>query len=359
MQNGFQMLLHGYDTVQVAYSLFPRGRERIDFDLLAKERERVRTSRRKDPVAIKLGDEEFLLEGHGSASGYPFIMTNSRFRIEFGEFNTPNFFITFQSQALWSESAAALHERFLQWAGSVGYSPSRDERLSRVDFAFDYHLPELDFDETNFVSRSTKDSKYRENGKLQSLTFGRDRIVMRFYDKVAEIRQQSGKVWFYELWKQEKDVWRVEWQVRKDALKEFGIRTFGDLEARKGDLLSYLVGEHDTLRVRTADSNPSRWPLHPVWEDLLRQIEEFGCSGAGKFDGMAVVLEERLIRMAISIYGYMKRVAAIQCVQEDKEEVHPSEALEIIKKRILRLHEPLSWECDVDKRTKEIRLGRW
>ena len=359
MGEGFQFLLDGFDTIQCAYFLTSENGGQIDFDQLAKEREYIRASKRKEPVTVKLGSEEFLLEGHGSGSGYPFIMSNRSFKIEFGEFNNPNFFVTFPSHALWADSAFVLHERFLEWAESVKYFPHRSENLSRVDFCFDYLLPELDFDESNFLSRSTKDSKYRENGKLQSLTFGRDRIVMRFYDKVAEIKQQSAKVWFFDLWKREEDVWRIEWQVRKDALKDFRIRCFDDLETRKGDLLSYLADEHDSLRIKTGDSNPSRWPLHPLWENLQGRIQEFGRSGADSIEGMEAVLEERLIRMAISVYGYMKRVAAIKSVREQVESVPLSEALGVITERIVSLHEPFSWELDVHRRVQEIRLGRW
>ncbi len=358
-QHGFHMLLNGIDTIQCAYFLLPEGSGGIDFDLLGKERESIRTLRRKESLPVKLGNGEFLLQGYGSSSGYPFVMTNADFRIEFGEFNSPSFFVTFQSSALWRESASLLHVKFLEWADSVHYLPYKEESLSRVDFCFDYHLPEIDFDESHFVSRSVKDSKYRENGRLQSLTYGKGSVVMRFYDKVAEIEQQSNKAWFHKLWGQEKDIWRIEWQVRKDVLRQFGIRTFHDLEELKGDLLAYLGKEHDSLRVKNKDSNTSRWPLHPLWQDLLSQISRFDCFGIDRIDGRAAVLEERLTRMAISLYGYMKRVAAIKCVQERKDKMLLGDTFESIRRRILNIHEPFSWELDVKRRTKEIQLGKW
>lgn len=125
------------------------------------------------------------------------------------------------------------------------------------------------------------------------------------------------------------------------------------------DLLAYLGKEHDSLRVKNKDSNTSRWPLHPLWQDLLSQISRFDCFGIDRVDGRAAVLEERLTRMAISLYGYMKRVAAIKCVQERKDKMLLGDTFESIRRRILNIHEPFSWELDVKRRTKEIQLGKW
>ncbi|MDD3293571.1 MAG: hypothetical protein PHG20_02660 [Geobacteraceae bacterium] len=228
-----------------------------------------------------------------------------------------------------------------------------------MDYCFDYHLPEIDFDEDSFVSRSSKDSQYRENGKVQTFTLGKGDIVLRVYDKVAEIGQQSDKVWFFILWDQNTDAWRIEWQVRKPILKRFDIKTFDDLKEKQGDLLWYLATEHDTLRKPNEDSNSSRWPLHPLWKDLIRNIEKLNHLGISKVFGQDVILEERMMRMAISMYGYLKRVAAVHCIQNQKKLIGSDEALEHVSKLINKLHEPLAWQMDVEKRIKEMQLGEW
>lgn len=146
----------------------------------------------------------------------------------------------------------------LAWAESVGLVPYREERLSRVDFSFDFELAQPDFDENSFVSVTVKDAQYRRGGQLQSLRFGEGATVLRVYDKAAEIAEQSQKTWFHALWGGDVPVWRVEWQVRKEALKPFGLRTVADLAERQGDLLRYLATAHTSLRVPTADSNRSR-----------------------------------------------------------------------------------------------------
>ena len=225
-----RLLLHGIDTLQCAYYLKPFKIDGIDFYSLAFQKEKLRKTKKKNPKPITLGSCDFLLQPYGSRSGYPIVITNEDFRIECGQYNKPNFFVTFRSQALWRESAFLLHEKFLKWASSVGFAPYKDESLSRVDFCFDYNITKIDFDENSFLSRSAKDSQYREHGKYQTFNFGLGDIRLRVYNKVDEIKQKSSKVWFYKLWGQDKNVWRIEWQVRKDVLKSFDIKTFDDLK---------------------------------------------------------------------------------------------------------------------------------
>jgi len=199
-----------------------------------------------------------LLAGHGTKSGYPFLIENEAFSIQFGEFNKPSFFVTFRSIALWHSSAQGLHERLLTWAASVGLRAYQPEKLSRVDFTFDYHLPLIDFDEDNFVSSFAKDNQHRKHGKVQTFRLGEGNLVLRIYNKCDEITEKSSKTWFYDLWGIDKEVWRIEWQTRKDWLRLVGIQTFEDLKERQGDLLRVLVNDHTTLRIKAEDSNRSR-----------------------------------------------------------------------------------------------------
>lgn len=354
-----KLLIQGIDTLQCAYYFTPIRRNGIDFRRMAEQKESIRQSKSKNPIPITLGNGGFLLQPYGTASGYPFVIENGDFKIELGEFNKPNFFVTFSSQALWRESAFLLHEKFMKWVSSIGFVPYHSEGLSRVDFSFDYNLPLMDFNEDSFISYSSKDSQHREDGRVQTFTLGKGDIVLRVYDKVAEIKQQSDKVWFYLLWEQEENVWRIEWQVRKDVLRQFGIVTFDDLKSRKGDLLRYLVGEHDKLMIPSKDSNASRWPLHPLWKDLQQRIEELDHLGIDRIYGQNAVMEERMIRMAIAVYGYLKRTAAIQCVQSNEEMMGVKDALDHIGKQIQKIYDPLAWKMDVERRIKEMQLGVW
>lgn len=352
-------LLFGHDTVECAYYLAPSPSCTLSFERLAVEKEVLKSSKSRHPTALRLGAEEFLLASHGTGSGYPFLLENEAFAIQCGEFNQPNFFVTFRSFALWQFGAVALHARFLRWAESVGYAPYRAERLSRVDFTFDYALPVLDFDEESFVSQAQKDNKHRKNGRAQTFRLGEGPLVLRMYDKCAEIAEKSAKTWFFDLWGCTENVWRIEWQARKEWLRRFGLKTFDDLEERQGDLLRYVTHDHTSLRCATADSNRSRWPLHPVWADLQARIESLGGLGVLKEIDPKALLDERMMRLTVSVYGYLKRIAAIEGLMKGRIEIGLEESVGLLRDRLDALHDPLSWEMDVDRRMTQMRLGQW
>ena len=358
-EEAYKLLLHGIDTVQCAYYLTPPSPKHLDFRAIAVIKEQLRMDKSREPRAVTLGGTEFFIYPYGSSSGYPFVLSNEDFKIELGEFNNPSCFVTYRRQALWRQSALTLHDKFLAWVKTIGCEMQQPESLSRVDFCFDYSLAERDFDADSFVSLSDKDSQHRENGTVQTFTLGKGDVVLRVYDKIAEIRQQSAKVWFHELWGQDDNVWRIEWQTRKAILKGFLIRTFVDLQERQGALLNFLAEYHDTLRIRTEDSNRSRWPLHPLWSDLQQRIAALHMLDTKRMDGKELVLDERLMRLTISMYGYLKRMAAVSCVKREQVLMAEEEAFSLLGERLRRLFDPLTWKADVKKRIKAIELGDW
>ncbi|MEO7621554.1 MAG: hypothetical protein ABIS30_00690 [Gallionella sp.] len=357
--NTFHLLLSGHDTIECAYYLAADHDCLLDYERLAIEKEELRLSKSKKPKFIKLGSEEFMLAGHGTGSGYPFLIENDAFSIQFGEFNQPSFFVTFRSIALWHSSAQGLHDRFLAWAASLGLRTYQPERLSRVDFTFDYHLPVIDFDEDNFVSSFAKDNQHRKHGKVQTFRLGEGDLGLRVYNKCDEIQESSAKTWFYELWGIDQDVWRIEWQARKDWLRVVGIRTLEDLKERQGDLLRILVNDHTTLRIKRDDSNRSRWPLHPLWQDLQARVSQMEGLGVVRELDREKLLDERMMRITISLYGYMKRIAAIYSLQGATPAASLNQARAHLAVQLQHIHDPLTWETDVERRMTEMRLGEW
>ncbi len=355
----FNFLILGHDTIEVCYYLRKLAASTFDFQSFGIFKEDLRQSKQKTKV-LSLGSESFLLKAYGSGNGFPFVMENDTYIVEFGEFNDPSFRVKFRSEALWQYGVKALHDRFLNWSHEMGLYPYKTESISRADFTFDYYLPEVDFDEDSVVSLSKKDNKYRDDGVINGLVYGKSDIVLRIYNKVLEINEQSSKFWLFQLWGGVKEnVWRIEWQVRQTPLREFGIRTIDDLLNYQGNILKYLVESHDSLRIKTNDSNRSRWPLHPLWLDLLAQISKIDVAEMQHEIDSKEVMNQRQMRIAISMYGYLKRMAAIHAVQEDKDFTGFSSGLEQFERMMRLVHDPLTWKQDVESRITDIRYGQW
>ena len=82
--------------------------------------------------------------------------------------------------------------------------------------------------------------------------------------------------------------------------------------------------------------------------------------GAQRTDTLASALDERLMRSLISVYGYLKRIAAIHVMQQGRCDVVPlALLLPELRLQLQRIHDPLAWNDDVRKRIDEMRLGPW
>jgi len=92
-------------------------------------------------------------------------------------------------------------------------------------------------------------------------------IQLRMYNKGVEVKQKGGvKLWFMELWPREstENIWRTEFQVRRPALKQFGINSLDDLKEKKAGLWRYLTSEWFSLRLPDNEKSERR-TIHPFW----------------------------------------------------------------------------------------------
>jgi hypothetical protein len=82
------------------------------------------------------------------------------------------------------------------------------------------------------------------------------------------------------------------------------------------------------------------------------------CQGVYREIDPEAALNERLVRNAIAVYGYCKHVAAITALQQNRDSVPLGQALGRLGRLIERIHEPLSWQADVESRRQQLQVGR-
>ncbi len=102
--------------------------------------------------------------------------------------------------------------------------------------------------------------------------------MARLYDKLLEIVTVSKKDYLFPLWEQagwdgSQHVWRLEFQVKQEAIKQFGLTEFDLVLDNLGGIWGYLTTEWLRLSIpNPSDSTRSRWDIHPIWT-LLASVD--------------------------------------------------------------------------------------
>jgi len=353
-----KLLLSGLDSLYVSY-YFDISKADIGFDELAFQKERVQEARQEQLAELQIGTEQFALMPYGKHP-YRYVMSNEAFEVRLTEHLSPSCHVRFSSQALWQCGVRDLLNRFESWRSSVKLNSKSPEIIARADFSFDYDLAQIDFTADDFVSRSHKDAIHRERRIVQTFTRGRGDVVIRVYDKIAEIEEQSDKFWFYDLWGQEKNVWRIEFQVRRGRLHGAGIDTISTMQEVQNDLLRELANAHTTLRRSNGDSNRSRWPLHPLWQALQDDIAALPQTGLVQSIDPKSYLKTRIYYQLRSLLGTLKGLAAVTGEHENREQpISLPELLAKLPDALKPHHNDVVWYTDVKRRQKALRLGQW
>jgi len=112
---------------------------------------------------------------------------------------------------------------------------------------------------------------YTNGRKSTGFTIGKA-LMLRVYDKLAETDHQEAKrgVMIERRWGGvlPESATRIEFQTRREKLKEFGIDTMQDYWEKRGNFVAYLVGEWIQFTSREYDSrHTERAEVHALWAD--------------------------------------------------------------------------------------------
>jgi hypothetical protein len=157
-------------------------------------------------------------------------------------------------------------------------------KVSRVDACVD--LPGIEASEFTRAFREgrviCRAQKWSDHGMIPCDFYGCGRketglslgtvIRLRAYDKVAEVRNNPTKKAILEThrWGGKPEIAsRVEFQIRREALKEFGVDTVEDWEKEKASILRYLCEDWFRLTEYEVDrTNTTRGSVSEVWRHV-------------------------------------------------------------------------------------------
>ncbi len=328
----------------------------IDWERLAYEKEKLRASPGVEYAEIELGGEQFALK-RGGRKPYSYILKNRAFELQLGERIEPRCHAQFSSELLWREGFDAAVERFRSIWAKLGARETRLEVIARVDAAFDFAVGAPDFCFNDIVSVATKDAQYRQNRDLQTARFGEGDVVCRLYDKIAEIEQQSEKFWLFDIWGVNEGVWRCEFQIRGPRLKSAGIATIEQLRAHLSGLVSTLARTHTSLRISKGNSNRSRWPLHPMWRELIAAAPTLVRPPEHTPPPLLTGVQYPLDRRLMSLLGDLKGIAALLSRNCPERPVTLDQLLKWLAPMLRRRQSPELWRADVIEKIRRRELG--
>lgn len=190
------------------------------------------------PLPFKMNDKNdayyFNVKYHGS-NGYEWILNNPEYSVLVGNWkipqSRPSIMVTIRSETLWTKGprkAVSFITRFLEEFGAEIIIT----KISRLDLCIDTLFPERLWNANlleNKVTRATDTKIFHSNKKLTGISIGKGSFSARMYDKPLEIQQQSNKIWFFDIWGLDAvpksfKIIRVEFQLRREAIKEIGIK---------------------------------------------------------------------------------------------------------------------------------------
>lgn len=243
--------------------------------------------RRKDGAPLNLAGEEFQVMPHGAKGGVVYVLHNPEIMLLLRSFNTEwSLTARYRSAGIWGHGLPALRERVAQLVARVGKLAACEDnpRVTRFDYAIDLHAPGFKplyamgdrgfcFPQGTAKLRLIGCAQGPETFTLGSMAG----LQVQLYDKVKEIREASGKDWFYQIWGGiQRDVWRLECRYSGAWLKERGLRTFEAIEANLRPLISTAL--HSYRLTDGSASRARRAPVHALW---WRAIEAAGGADFG------------------------------------------------------------------------------
>jgi hypothetical protein len=264
----------------------------------------------------------------GAKGGYAFLIETEDFSVKLlGERiqNRPSVYLEMRSYALHThpEGPQGACHAALAWVREKLYADQSSKlvndaisfesaKLSRADVHIDYQggytpsLPNVSEELRCFIRPGkTKGALYFQGSRPTGYAFGKGHVQARLYNKTLETREKANDSYAALLlakngegFDPERDVWRLEFQLRREGAKGFKlyappeedddeaeieaelaaeelqhIGTLPRFFARMNELIFFLTQHWLRLVEDNGSANRSRWPTHPTW---LAVREQFG-----------------------------------------------------------------------------------
>ncbi|MEQ8953560.1 MAG: hypothetical protein RL120_05455, partial [Gammaproteobacteria bacterium] len=234
-------------------------------------------------ASVVLSDHCLTVHGRGKGN-FPFVLSNNWYHLQVSRARSERMPMCYSQvgSELLTRTGFKASVRGLNNLVSVMTDNFEHPKVSRIDLCVDVVLDGnlRDIPWEHWVSRSNKINFRSEGKELTGISFGEGgQIMCRIYNKTLEV-QVHGKTFFYDTWEKcgwtGEEVWRVEFQFKRDALRELGIKSVQDVVEKINGLWVYATSHWLQLKrprvilnkPRGQQNNSTRWELYPFWEQI-------------------------------------------------------------------------------------------
>lgn len=309
-RGGLTELASGVDA------LYLSGRADLSPALLAVLEERRQAAEAaEDPVAFEVAGVEWWVEPR-SFGRYRYRLTHPHGLVGITTSdNLPTFRVQPRAEFLHGVGPQAV----LAWFDGFGEYLAGGPvywTLSRLDLFCDVQGWQLEGDDRHrFVCRAKRRDLHEEGEAFTGFEFGRrttKTVCARLYDKTLQVHTK-GLDWWPSIWGNRYDpskpVLRVEVEVGRQGLVEYGINSPTDGLERAAGVWASVTSDWLTYRTATADDTRSRWPVAPEWADVQRATLRGQAVG---FDRVRALRRKGQLRKLMpTLVGYAAGVGAL------------------------------------------------
>jgi hypothetical protein len=246
------------------------------FSYFAELKKRAQETSIDVPGMIK-GDSEwnFHMMPNGS-KGFEWLLISNDFALKIGKWATsktrPNIMAEIRSEMLWRVGAKESCSFISNMISEIGFEISII-KPSRVDLCVDVLFPRpvwnkdlIDYAVTKAFERAFYMQKAHQ---LKGIAIGKGDLTARMYDKALEIKQQSHKIWMFDIWgipkiSKNKVMLRIEFQMRREILKEVKANTLIDLFEKQPNIWAYCTKKWLTFKDNIGAHRDKR-KMMPWW----------------------------------------------------------------------------------------------
>lgn len=334
--NSIRPYRHGVDSLYLSFAGF------IDPKLAIWLQEcKLKAQSHNDKVlamaGIGIGDHQFMVLPRGRGR-FAFVMEDGWFSIQLSNASggvLPLAMVQVRSEYLTAVGPAEAVATATELVSGMG-EVTGPAKLSRIDLFSDFGT-DLDLAAIpgrEWVKRSKKRAIHEECDEVTGISFGAgNEVSARLYDKTRELLK-SGKHYMRTLWADggwdlEAQVWRMEFQVRREGLPDAMLGAAAEALPLCGNLWRYLCDDWLRLAIPSdTDDTRSRWPTHPLWQGIASLWDTLpDAPPMTRIPKTRPPSDDRLFRHGISgLSGFMAREGIVELSEGLGEFLHAMEA---------------------------------